>query len=76
MKTHRLFLLLALLLPLPASAQVNSGSNGSDGELNPTSNLVIDMANRPDGIYHYTSVNIPSDVTVTFIPNAGNRPVV
>ena len=67
---------LLLLLSLAASAQVNSGSNGSDGALNPTANLVIDMADHPDGIYHYTSVNIPAGVTVSFIPNAGNKPVV
>ena len=34
------------------------------------------MADRPDGIYHYTSVNIPAGVTVSFIPNAGNKPVI
>ena len=34
------------------------------------------MADHPDGIYHYTSVNIPTGVTVSFIPNAGNKPVV
>ena len=59
-----------------AKAQVNSGSNGHDGALNPTANLVIDMADHPDGIYHYTSVNIPAGVTVSFIPNAANKPVV
>ena len=59
-----------------AHAQVNSGSNGSDGAFNPTTNTVINMADHPDGIYHYTSVNIPSGVTVTFIPNANNTPVV
>jgi len=66
----------ALALSTSLNAQVNSGSDGSDGALNPTSNLAIDMADRPDGIYHYTSVNIPADVTVSFIPNAGNKPVV
>jgi len=72
----RSLLLTLFLLPLPARSQVNSGSNGSDGALNPTANLVIDMADHPDGIYHYTSVNIPASVTVSFIPNAGNKPVV
>lgn len=67
---------LLFVLPVASRAQVNSGSNGSDGALNPTANLVIDMANRSDGIYHYTSVNIPAGVTVSFIPNAGNKPVV
>jgi hypothetical protein len=54
---------------------VNSGSNGSDGAFNPTTNTVINMANHPNGIYQYTSVNIPTNVTVTFIPNANNSPV-
>ncbi len=71
-----LTLIAACLLPLSALAQVNSGSDGHDGALNPTSNLVINMADHPDGIYHYTSVNIPVGVTVSFIPNAGNKPVV
>lgn len=56
-------------------AQVNSGSNGSDGAFNPTTNTVIDMADHPTGIYQYTSVNITNGVTVTFIPNANNTPV-
>ena len=34
------------------------------------------MADHPDGIYHYTSVNIPAGVNVSFIPNAANKPVV
>ncbi len=69
-------LVLALLLCAEAEAQVNSGSTGADGAFNPTTNTVINMADHPDGIYHYTSVNIPTGVTVSFIPNAGNKPVV
>lgn len=77
MRTLLLTLATALfLLPLPARSQVNSGSNGSDGALNPTANLVIDMADHPDGIYHYTGVNIPVGVTVTFLQNVTNTPVV
>ena len=76
MKIQHFLLLFAILLSLAVFAQVNSGSNGSDGALSPTSDLVIDMADHPDGIYHYTSVNIPAGVTVSFIPNAGNMPVV
>jgi len=71
-----LSLLLLMLSCLPATAQVNSGSNGSDGPFNPTGNVTINMADHPDGIYHYTSVNIPSGVTVSFTPNANNTPVV
>lgn len=66
---------LTLGLGLGARAQINSGSNGSDGALNPSTNIVINMADHPNGIYQYTSVNIPSGVTVTFIPNATNSPV-
>lgn len=65
-----------LLAGTAAHAQVNSGSNGSDGAFNPTTNIVINMADHPTGIYHYTSVNVPTNVTVTFIPNANNTPVV
>jgi len=78
MKIQTVFLLILLVVSFPCitSAQVNSGSNGSDGAFNPTQNVTIDMNLRPDGIYHYTSVNIPSGVTVTFTPNANNTPVV
>ncbi|MDR3457122.1 MAG: hypothetical protein P4N60_06720 [Verrucomicrobiae bacterium] len=56
-------------------AQVNTGSNGSDGAFNPAANTVINMADHPNGIYQYTSVTIPNGVTVMFIPNANNSPV-
>lgn len=68
--------MVLLVACLGAHAQVNSGSNGSDGTFNPTGSTVINMADHPDGIYHYTSVNISNGVTVTFIPNANNAPVV
>lgn len=68
-----LFILTATAFPV--NAQVNSGSDGSDGALNPTENITINMADHPDGIYHYSSVNIPAGVTVSFIPNAANTPV-
>ena len=71
------FAALALLLVCAsARGQVNSGSTGADGAFNPTTNTVVDMRDHPTGIYHYTTVNIPTNVTVTFIPNANNTPVV
>ena len=63
MKTPLQPLALLLLVSLAARAQVNTGSNGSDGAFNPTTNTVINMANHPDGIYQYTSVNIPANAT-------------
>lgn len=70
------FFFACLGLLTPTHAQVNSGSNGSDGVFNPTTNVVINMADHGDGIYHYRSVQIPSAVTVSFLPNSSNTPVV
>jgi hypothetical protein len=75
--------LILILAPLSTLAQVNSGSDGSDGALNFSSlanlgystNIVINMTDHPTGIYQYSYVNIPTNVTVTFIPNANNTPV-
>ena len=75
MKLKVLQMMFAVLVYASASAQVNSGSNGSDGAFNPATNTAINMADHPNGIYQYTSVNIPNGVTVTFIPNVNNTPV-
>ena len=75
MKKKIVQMMFAALVCAGAQAQVNSGSNGSDGVFNPTMSTVINMAAHPNGIYQYTSVNISNGVTVTFIPNAANSPV-
>ncbi len=72
--------LLALGMAGHLSAQVNSGSDGQDGALDLssitiTTNIVIDMHDHTNGVYQYTYVNIPANVTVSFIPNAVNSPV-
>ncbi len=65
---------LAVLWTLPVSAQAfSSGSNGSLGAFNPTSNPTVTLPE--DGVLNYTTINIPSGVTVTFAPNAANTPV-
>lgn len=51
-----------------------SGSTGADGALSPTVNTEILLP--PSGVLNYTSVNIPSGVTVTFRRNTLNTPVV
>lgn len=66
----------AIWLPALCWAQVHSGSDGHDGVFNPITNTIVNMADHPDGVYHYTSVNVPQGVTVMFIPNANNAPVV
>ncbi len=80
MKQKILQTMFAMLVCAGASAQVNSGSNGSDGALdfssiNYTTNIVINMADHPNGMYQDTYVNIPYNGPVTYIPNANNSPV-
>ena len=81
MKQKILQMALAMFVCAGARAQIVTGSNGSDGALDFSgiiygTNIVINMSDHPNGIYQYTYVNIPSVVTVTFIPNANNTPVV
>ncbi len=52
----------------------NSGSTGADGAFNPL--VSQEIALPPSGVFNFTSVNIPSGVTVTFAKNAANSPVV
>ena len=73
-KAFQCVIALLSFVPVLVLAQANSGSNGSDGAFNPTTNTVVDMHDHPNGIYQYTSVNIPTNVTVAFIPNANNTP--
>ncbi len=64
---------LAVLLPGVAAA-FDSGSTGADGVLSPTVNTEVVLP--PSGVLNYTSINIPSGVTVTFKKNVTNTPVV
>jgi hypothetical protein len=54
-------------------AVFNSGSTGADGAYNPTVNTVVTLP--PSGVLNYTTINIPSGVTVTYQKNAANTPV-
>ncbi len=57
-----------------ASAQTySSGSTGADGPLSPTANVTLLLP--PDGIFNFTTVNIPSGVIVSFTRNSANTPV-
>jgi len=63
---------LVLLAAVPAQATVNSGSTGTE-PLNPVASQTIDLP--PDGVLHYSWVNIPKDVVITFRKNKRNTPV-
>lgn len=51
-----------------------SGSTGADGAFNPTTSQSV--AVPESGVFNFTTVNIPSGVTITFVPNSKNSPVV
>jgi hypothetical protein len=67
--------LLASLCFAPGlSLAFNSGSTGADGAFNPSVNTVLQLPES--GVFNFTTVNIPSGVTVTFKKNTTNTPVV
>lgn len=65
---------LLFLLSSNASA-FDSGSTGALGAFNPQANIEVDISLYPDGKLNYTTVNIPTGVTVTFKKNTANTPV-
>ncbi len=52
----------------------NSGSTGADGAFSPTVNTQLQLPES--GVFNFTTVNIPTGVTVTFKKNTTNTPVV
>jgi hypothetical protein len=77
---HRRLLLIAVgglvwaLAATDTSAQTfNSGSTGADGAFSPTANTTLTLP--ASGVFNFTTVNIPSSVTVKFNRNATNTPV-
>jgi len=63
-----------LLMPLSLFAQTyNSASTGADGAFSPTVDTTLTMP--LSGIFNFTTVTVPTGVTVTFTPNIANTPV-
>jgi hypothetical protein len=54
-------------------AQFTSGSEGSYGPLNVTSNMTLELP--ADGVFHCTTITIAGGATLTFNPNLLNTPV-
>jgi hypothetical protein len=76
-KSHHLLgkawlIVIGIVFNVPTMA-FDSGSNEADGAFNPIVNTTVQLP--PDGIFNYTSVNIPSGVIVRFTKNAANTPV-
>lgn len=67
---------IVFVMGLLASAMAHafsSGSTGTDGALNVSVNTEIALP--PSGVLNYTTVNIPTGVTVKFKKNTANTPV-
>lgn len=56
-----------------ALAAFESGSTGADGAFEPTANIALQIPES--GVLNYTTVTIPTGVTVTFKKNSQNTPV-
>ncbi|MDD2273240.1 MAG: hypothetical protein PHP95_14415 [Desulfuromonadaceae bacterium] len=71
----RLFCFIALLLIVPCLAQAafESGSTGADGPFEPTASVAVQIPEG--GVFNYTTVTIPTGVTVTYKKNSQNTPV-
>ncbi|NOY84424.1 MAG: hypothetical protein GXO96_06325 [Nitrospirae bacterium] len=50
-----------------------SGSTGVDGAFSPAADITIPLP--PDGVFNYTTVNIPTGETITYAQNSANTPV-
>lgn len=61
------------LLPAQTPTFV-SGNTGADGAFNPTTNTTLTLP--PNGVFNFTTVNIPAGINVTFTKNAANTPVI
>lgn len=79
---NRIGVPLKLLIPclLLASGAVNAVayvSDGSDGAFAPTASTTIDLATEgTNGIFNFTTIDIPENVTVRFAASADNPAVV
>lgn len=56
------------------AATFTSGSTGADGAFSPTANTTLTLP--ASGVFNFTTVNVPSGVTVTFKKNSVNTPAV
>src|ERR1051326_9393179 len=58
---------------MQAQNNCSSGSTGADGAFAPTTTQSIVV---PDsGVFNFTTVNIPTGITITFTRNATNKPL-
>jgi hypothetical protein len=64
---------LAAAVNVRAQNTFSSGSTGADGPFSPTTSQTIVV---PDsGVFNFTTVNIPTGVTITYARNLSNKPL-
>lgn len=64
---------LAAAVNVRAQNTFSSGSTGADGAFSPTTSQTIVV---PDsGVFNFTTVNIPVNITITFSRNLANKPL-
>jgi hypothetical protein len=73
-RTPVLALTAALLVALSSGVAAAALSDGSDGAFHPLGSMTLDLP--PDGIFNFTTIDIPTGVTVRFRGNVDNTPVV
>ena len=68
---------IVLAVPVFSVQAIPFFSDGSDGAFNPlvSQTIILDDV-APDGIFNFTSINIPTDVTIRFQRNSLNTAVV
>ena len=66
-------LITALSLSANAQNTFSSGSTGADGAFSPTTSQTIQVP--ASGVFNYTTVNIPTSVVITYVPNSTNTPL-
>lgn len=71
--TATVFWLSVFTLTCNAQGNFVSGSTGADGPFNPTQSQTVPLPES--GIFNFTTVNIPSNVTIRFGRNSRNTPV-
>ena len=67
------FLLVVFSLTGYAQGTFVSGSTGADGPFNPTESQTLILPES--GVFNFTTINIPSGVTIRFSRNSRNTPV-
>lgn len=73
MRPQHLLYSAFLLAATTAGAATFPLSDGSDGAFHPTGSITLDLPD--DGVFNFTTIDIPVGVTVRFHGNAANTPV-